>query len=427
MANDDIYGSKAKYEKFKENLLELAKPLKTKEEHEEDKTKPTTKKYYCKNPDNLEYFKKLFLTFESKDLSYVRRIRLLQVFKVIVNETDKNLKDLVRQDIDQIVSFANQTFNAKTSADFRRDIKYIWKIILPDNDEKGRPDETVSPYVVRHLKSTIDKSRQETRQDRLSYEEFEKIVTFFGDKPCLQFYLMEALESLARPQELLWRKIRDLELHDNYAIIRLSDHGKEGTGLLKCIDSYAYLTDWLNVHPDRTNKNAYLFLNENKRQLSPFVVNKHLRKACKQLGITKDITCYSLKRNGVTFLRLQGRSDLEIQHTARWTSTRQLKTYDKSEQSDSIKKELIERGLIPDDGSVKGIQPKTKPCFYCRELNKITSVTCSKCNRPLDREKIAELEREKEIKALNDFMSIPQVQQLFKTVMKLQKKVDKLS
>ena len=73
------------------------------------------------------------------------------------------------------------------------------------------------------------------------------------------------------------------------------------------------------------------------KQMKPKNVNKMIRKACKDLQIDKPITCYSLKRNGVTMRRLRGESDVEIQHAARWTSTKQLKTYDLSSQDEAFK------------------------------------------------------------------------------------------
>ena len=71
MSDDDIYNNKHKYETFKEKLSQFAlKP--------EERSSGTKKgKYYCKNKDNLVYFKKLFDTFEAKDISYIRRNRLL--------------------------------------------------------------------------------------------------------------------------------------------------------------------------------------------------------------------------------------------------------------------------------------------------------------------------------------------------------------
>jgi len=53
MTENDIYNSKEKYEKFKVNLeLFALKP----EFRKQDRGKKL--KYYCKNPKNLEYFKK---------------------------------------------------------------------------------------------------------------------------------------------------------------------------------------------------------------------------------------------------------------------------------------------------------------------------------------------------------------------------------
>ena len=416
MATNDIYDSETKYRKFKENLNDILNPPNNQE-------KKHNRVYFCQNPENIEYFKKLFLKFEAEDLSFVRRLRLLQVLKTIVHNTTKNLKDLTRDDVDAIVACANNTMRPKTVSDFKVDLKHIWKKILPDKDEKGRLDESIMPYVVRHLKTNIDKSKQVARKDRLTWNEFEKTLAYFSDKPCIQAYLMIGFESLARPQELLWRKIKDIELYDNYAKIMITDHGKEGIGILQCIDSYAYLTTWLNLHPFKNNPESFLFVNKARKQFKPAAINKHLRIACQKLGINKPVTCYSIKRNGVTFRRLRGDSDVEIQHAARWTSTEQLKTYDMSRQEDAFRLELIKRGILPAEKGMEHLQPKTKPCSFCHAPNKFIDITCSNCNRPLDRQKIAELEHEKEIRALNEFMSFPQIQELFKTVYELKRQM----
>ena len=50
MAEDDIYGNKLKYERFLERIKEITKPT-------------TSRKYYCKNPENVRYFHKLIPHF----------------------------------------------------------------------------------------------------------------------------------------------------------------------------------------------------------------------------------------------------------------------------------------------------------------------------------------------------------------------------
>jgi len=313
--------------------------------------------------------------------------------RAVVHFTEKDLQKLERDDIDKIVASLNQIYNCKTRKDFVSDIKRLWKTLFPDKDERGRYDETKVPYVVRHLSSKVDKSRENGRKDKITFQEFEKIVSYFSDHPVIQCYLTLSMESLGRPSELFYLKIGDVEFFDNYAKIFVNRHGKEGRKLMRCIDSYFYLQQWLNKHPMRNDPDAWLFLNTKKRQFNPIALNKYLRRCCKKLSI-KHITCYSIKRNGITFARLRGDSDLDIQHRAGWTSTRQLQVYDLSNQEDSFNNELVKRGLK----SGKENQLVTsKTCVFCNTNNGIAVKFCTKCRRPLDREHI--LREEKELRA----------------------------
>jgi hypothetical protein len=209
-----------------------------------------------------------------------------------------------------------------------------------------------------------------------------------------------------------------VKLYDNYAKIYVTDHGKEGTKFLMVIDSYPYLKRWLDKHPLRKNEDAYLFINlgdTNKyEQLKPSGINKHLREKLKALEIHKSVTCYSLKRYGVTYRRLRGDSDATIQHTAHWTSSKQLHTYDFSEVEDTFKIELVKRGLIK-DSKFKQFEPSTKKCIYCETVNAMTDLECSNCHRLLDREKIVE-EQEKKDKEMEELKA--SIKNMTKTVVR---------
>jgi hypothetical protein len=64
LAEDDIYGNKLKYDLLVKNYKDLV-------------NKPdgnAKQKYYCKNSSNIKYFPKLFTYFESRDLSFIRRL-----------------------------------------------------------------------------------------------------------------------------------------------------------------------------------------------------------------------------------------------------------------------------------------------------------------------------------------------------------------
>src|SRR3989338_1640619 len=384
MPEDDIYKSKRRYESFVklvENGEFLLQP-------EKRKRSAGTAKYYCRNKENIKYFYRLFDSFEAQDLSYIRRGRILCNFRLICYIAEKDLAKLEREDIDKIVAYMHKTHKSPTSkADFVKVIKRTWRTLFPEKDEKGRIDESLCPYAVRHLRTNGDKSRQKAREDKLTWEEYESIVKYFSDNPRMQAYLTLAVESLGRPQELLYTKIKDLEVYENYAKLNISEHGKEGIGILQCIDSFPYVMKWFNQHPLKDNPKEFLFINDKKRQLTPKVVGKYLKKACLNLRIYKPVTPYSLKRNGVTFARLRGESDVEIQHKARWTSTKQLKTYDMSNQEEAFWMAQAKRGLIGDPGkAIPAANPKA--CRFCGfERIGFTDELCPRCWHVLDGEK----------------------------------------
>ncbi len=386
MAEDDIYRSKRRYEHFVANVDGLI-------------NKPSAGKYYCKNPENLEYFSKLINYFERKDLSYLRRLRMLHFFKIVTFVIEKNLADCARDEINTLVSYGHSThLTAESKADFIKNLKLAWRVLFPECDHQGRADETLTPYAVRHLSKKIDRSKVKLRDDRLTLEQFMKLLNFFAQDPQIQAYLMLSLESLGRPQETLYTKIRDYEFYDNWAKIWIREHGKEGPGFLQCIDAYPYVMEWYRKHPRKDDPNAFFFIKTGKRerfeQLTNRNINKRLRYACKKLGINKRITCYSIKRNGVSFRRERGDSDMQIQHAARWTSTNQLKIYDLTTQDDALRLELKKRGL--GDGRITP-DAQAKMCIFCAHANGFTADFCSNCKRPLDRKKVEELSKMHEI------------------------------
>lgn len=397
MVEDDIYGSKVKFERFMADLNNRVGCI------SRVSRRGRTAKYFCKNPANAKYFFKVESMFKAKDISFVRRLRIMQSMMLLSHVLEADFSVATRDDFDVAVGRMHEVYGSpKSKVTFVQDVKFIWRLLFPDIDEKGRPDDTIVPYVVRHISAKIDKSRQKMRKDKLTVQEFENLVDYFSGDARMQAYLTISLESLTRPQELLYIKVGNIELFDNYAKLFITEHGKEGTGLLQCIDSYPYLVKWLGLHPQKNDKNAFLFVNIGNvnflKQMKPSAVNVLIRRACRVLGIDKPITCYSLKRNGVTMRRLRGDSDMEIQHAARWTSTKQLKTYDLSNQDEAFMRELEKRGLVTGGSKVNALAPKK--CEFCSTVTGATETFCSICKRPLDRKAIVEESRKKELQIL---------------------------
>ena len=393
MAEEDIYGNKALYESFISNLEKLK---------DKPKSNEYKRKYYVKSPDNLKYFKQLHKILEKNDTSYIRRNSLMRHLLVTCFITEKDIVKINEKDIDDLQLFIVKTFRKPKYP--LQDIRCLSKLLFPVKDEKGRIDDEKIPYPYNRLRYKEDKSRQKSRKDKLTWEEYENIVKFFSRDPMMQSLITLQTESLARPQELCYLRLGNIELNDNYAKIHLTDHGKEGIGILQCIDSFPYLLKWLDKHPFKENSNSYIFLNQDKKQQTPFNINKKLKIACKHLGIDKPITMYSIKRCGVTFARLQGATDVQIQHRARWASTKQLQVYDLSTQQDAFDLRLIQKGIKKDSNkTINGsVNSDIKICIFCGETkNGFADTVCKNCKHILDRNKIqAEIKKENTLNEL---------------------------
>jgi len=395
MADEDIYKNKRRYERTIQSLDDLASPPPC-------PTRRGQRRHYCRNRENLHCFKQLHRLFESRDTSYIRRNKVFHILLFITSCTDKELGTCDRDDVDLVIASGQRAYRTPESKkDFLKITRWIWKKLFPEDDALGRPDERIVPYVVRHIPTTVDRSRSRMRNDRLTLEEFGRLVAFFSNDAQMQAYVTIATESLGRPQEMCFRRIRDLELHENYGRIWVSSHGKEGTKFLQCIDSYPYLLKWIERHPYQSDPDAFLFMakEERDRALTPAMINRRLKTACKRLGIDKRITAYSLKRNGVTFRRLRGDSDVEIQHVAGWTSTKQLQTYDLSNAEDTFRGQLTRRGLVPSEpGAGIDAGMETTQCA-CGARVGFAERLCPRCKRQMDPEQTArELKANQEIR-----------------------------
>ncbi|MFH1134089.1 MAG: tyrosine-type recombinase/integrase [Nanoarchaeota archaeon] len=420
MAEDDIYGSKAQYERLRSRIDSYTK------QPDNSKDAPLTERrreYWIKNAKNLRYYHKLIDRggiFDARDTSFVRRLRLLRTLQMVTHILEIDLKDADRDDLNRVIAFSNERNKTPDSRrPFIGDIKFLWRHLLPDKDRDGRPDETIVPYPVRHLSARQDRSHQKERADKFTDgNEIERLVAGFSHDPRMAALIAVTYETLARPQEILGRNIGDVTLHDNYAVIRISQHGKEGIGILGVDESYFYLSRWMDAHPFKHDKDAPLFITMSKptrgQRLTPTTANKLIKDKLRALKINKPITLYSLKRNSVTELRMRGVSDVEIQHRARWTTTRQLHVYDMSAQEEVFTRRLVERGKIKAPKGMKKYAPKTKLCLFCQHENGMAATTCDNCHRPLDREAIETAEKNRDTELAELRKDVTEMKKLFK-------------
>ncbi len=411
MVKDDIYGYKGTYERLLATLDQFAL------QPDERRSGRLRGIYYCKNSKNLEYFRKMAVKLDSRDTSYIRRCKLFYTLRIICHATTKDLAECGPDDLDEIVAFAYTRLNKpKTKTDFIADIQFLWRQLLPEVDPQGRLDLTTTPYPVRHLKAKIDKSQEEERKDKLTWDEFMKLINYFSSHPSVQAFLITMFDGYGRPQETAFARIRSLKIFDGYGKIMISEHGKEGIGFLPLTLSFPYVMKWYSQHPFKSDPDAYLFLDEKKKQLHPDTVNDLLKKACAELGIGKHITCYSFKRNGITTDLANGVPPQDVKYKSRWTSMRPLNSYDMNTQEDAFQRDLTRKGLLTDTKGQHST-PKTKQCPFCSFAQiGFSEDTCPKCLRLVDSDKIREKMRSDDegLEKVKEFLEQNSVGELFK-------------
>ena len=148
MAENDIYDSKIKYEKLAAGIGKYLNPPEG------------MRQFQMKYAGNLEHFRRLFQTLEARDTSYKRRLRLCTTLLGVCHVLEKDLKKATRDDIDRVMSWAHERNKTPVSKEcFIRQLKFLWKLLFPEADLKGRPDDTVVPYQVRHLRTVSRRMR----------------------------------------------------------------------------------------------------------------------------------------------------------------------------------------------------------------------------------------------------------------------------
>ena len=164
MAEDDIYGSKKRWKRFVENYIDKKKIL-------QKPNKKDLRKYYCKNKDNLRYYQKLIRSFEVNDLSYVRRLRIKDVLNFLTHFIECDLKNANSLEKEDIIIQIRKTISPSQLRKTQTDVRMVGKILF---EEKERPN------FFKEFEIKTDVSRQIARKDKLTIEEFDRLMKFLS-------------------------------------------------------------------------------------------------------------------------------------------------------------------------------------------------------------------------------------------------------
>lgn len=338
--------------------------------------------------------------------SDIRKLKYISILKKILEEyLIIDYKKAEKQDIARCVArIEEQGYSPETEKDYKRILKKFYKVLLGEDEH--------FPKCVKWVKAGTSKHK-ERKKEILTSEEIGQMIAasqVIRDKACIAC----GFESCCRPSEFLSVQLKDVIPIEQGFQINVS--GKTGVRPIFLYESASYLADWLNQHPRKDEKTAYLWVqltsNAYGEPLTLLGLNKLIKKIAKRAGIKKRVFSYMQRRSGITHKRgVLKVSDSALENYAGWVAgSGQLKVYSRLtgfECKDEIQKAY---GVEP---IKQNLQKKCKRCNAVISLS--TQKYCSRCGSPADETQIIKTKEYDEI--LNALLSKPGVVEELKKVL----------
>ena len=226
-----------------------------------------------------------------------------------------------------------------------------------------------------------------------------------------QCYHAIAIDTSARPHEILNVKICDIQFHltedgIQYAEMAIKE-GKTGSRTVPLIDSIPYVKAWINSHPSGTNPESWLFISKAhnsmfqkltydgmvdrytyyyKKIFFPKLLEEKTISECDKAFIrsmlTKPWQLYVFRHSSLTE-KSQILSESLLKEHAGWTMSSNMPQVYVHLKGESLKILLQNRGLIKKEDVKKILALRSKQCPNCSEPNKPEAKFCVKCHMVL--------------------------------------------
>lgn len=240
-------------------------------------------------------------------------------------------------------------------------------------------------------------SKQVKPESLITQDEVNKLIES-SENPRDRALFSSLYDSGARIGELLSMKIRDVGF-DNYgAIFKVT--GKTGFRQIRIVgNSIPYLRAWIQVHPKKRDKDAWLFCKISNdvsgTKLTHHDVYSIFRKVSKRAGIKRRIHPHLFRHTRATILASRV-VEAPLESQMGWVhGSKQTKTYVHLSLRDQDNAILKGYGIeIKEKDKTKEETPKE--CPRCGQLNPTTFTYCGTCGMPLDIKAALEAEQKEE-------------------------------
>ncbi len=334
----------------------------------------------------------------SEGLSRARIIKYISHLRKISELIKKNFEDADREDVERIFRAIETSELADyTKKDYRVICKRFYKWLR-------KTDEY--PPEVSWLKATLRNNSHKLPEDMLTQDEIIQMVNA-ADHPRDKALVFCLYESGCRIGEIATLKLKNIESDEYGAVIHVS--GKTGDRRVRLIASSPSLWSWVNIHPDKDNPDAFLWLGigtKNKNKMMSYgSIAMMLKNLGEKAGIKKKIHPHLFRHSRATELANK-LTEAQLKELFGWTQrSTQAATYVHLSGRDVDNALLNVYGIKKEEAEKEKLKLKPKVCIRCRMQNPATVDFCGRCGLILDEEKRSRELAVKEMKeALANFM-----------------------
>lgn len=325
--------------------------------------------------DNRSILKKYNTELSIERKSQSRRYNIIYTAYRLAVESNKEFMGMDKDDIKEFLSSRSHLKDSSLVL-YMVNIKQFFKYLYNSED---------FPEIVNWMKPEKIKTNQKLPTDLITVNEVKSMIDS-ADHPRDRALISLIYESACRIGEIVNLDIKDVTF-DQYGAVIMVD-GKTGMRRVRLINTSPYISEWINQHPFRNNRDSALFLsfasNKYGNRMLPDSCAAILKKIAKRAGIEKNIHPHLFRHSRLTELA-KFMTEQEIKVFAGWTGGSSMASvYVHLSGSDIDKKMLENAGVILDEDKDPGDELlRPQKCPRCEETNTATAQFCYKCGLPL--------------------------------------------
>ncbi|MFC1800781.1 tyrosine-type recombinase/integrase [Nanoarchaeota archaeon] len=321
------------------------------------------------NKDLLFEFEKQLVL---EGLSKPRVLKYLDTLKR-VGLYIKNLKKADKKVIQDYISYIQGRDCAEwTKLTYRIMVRRFYKW-LRDTDEY--PPEV--SWIKTHFKN--DRKKLPSEGDLLTEDDVKKLISKARNSRDKAF-ISTLYESGCRIGELGTIKLKNVAF-DKYGTL-LCVNGKTGPRKIRVINSTSFISQWLNDHPDRNNKEAFVWVTIGKRKefsrLGYKMIRKVLSLLFKETGIQKKCNPHIFRHSRATFLA-NHLTEFQMNQYFGWIQGSDMPSTYVHLSGKNTDDALLKLSGV--EVAEKKTDSKMKPIFCprCENINSYDNKYCAKC------------------------------------------------